>query len=272
MKNCSPLRYPGGKTRLVPVIENKLSLCESKIDVFAEAFAGGAGISLSLLFSSKVKSVILNDLDPAVFAFWNTVIHNPDYLISKIKNTSIDIHEYLHQREIYCSPLHSEQELAFAFFFLNRTNRSGILKGGPIGGYSQAGNYKLDSRFNKESLISKITAAAQLKDRIQICNMSVFDFLPTISQMAEKSYLYLDPPYYEKGNALYNTGFSKEDHIRLRDMLMDFKDIPWLLSYDDAPEILELYNNFKISEVSLIHNVSNKGKKKELLIQQKSSE
>ncbi len=129
----SPLRYPGGKTRLAnKLLEAIEKNCEKEKVILFEPYAGGAGASLALLFAKRVEKIVINDLDKAIFTFWKVAVSDTDYLINKIRRTDITIEEWRRQKAIYASTK-SKRKLAFATLFLNRTNRSGIMNGGPIG-------------------------------------------------------------------------------------------------------------------------------------------
>ena len=148
--NPSPLRYPGGKYRLYNYVSSLV--IENKCSTYIEPFCGGAAIAFELLFSKIVKRIIINDFDYSVYCFWNSVLNAPDALIQKILDTEVTIDEWHHQKEIREHlDEYDEIEIAFSTFFLNRTNRSGIIdKAGPIGGLKQIGNYPIDCRFKKK--------------------------------------------------------------------------------------------------------------------------
>lgn len=168
MPNYSPLRYPGGKAKLSPFIKYVIAKkTNNQINTYIEPFAGGAGIALDLLLNNVVDNIIINDYDKAVYSFWKAAIFETNKFISKIEETDITIKEWMHQKEIYLNNRNKYSfELGFATFFLNRTNRSGIITAGPIGGIKQNGNYLIDARFNKEDLINKIQNIGQQKKEL----------------------------------------------------------------------------------------------------------
>lgn len=261
----SPLRYPGGKTCLFPFFDKVIKEHGLKNVTYVEPFAGGAGAALALLFLEKVDKIVINDLDKAIYSFWKSAIFNSDKFIKKIYSTLVTIEERQKQRDIYNNPKSKEFELGFATFFLNRTNMSGILNGGPIGGIEQKGKYKIDARFNKWKLADKIHQLSLRKDRISVFNE---DGLQLIRNYLNKkdTFIYLDPPYYEKGAALYLNHYKKDNHAMLAEQLNQNADAFWLLTYDDKKEIKSLYEDRKIVKFSLNYNAYASRHGKEIMI------
>lgn len=268
MDFLSPLRYPGGKAKLAPYIQKLLysnNLCDG---VYVEPYAGGASVALSLLFGEFVDRVIINDKDKSIYSFWYSVIHETENLCRLISDTNVNVEEWYHQKEIQGN---KDQEdlltLGFSTFFLNRTNRSGILKAGVIGGLNQQGNYKIDARFKKQDLIKRILQIAEYSDRIDLHNDDAVIFLKQIKNtLPEKSLLYLDPPYYVKGKGLYLNYYKDSDHQLIADTMMEFNDVKWVVTYDNVPYIENLYKKFRKSTFELNYSASNSGKGTELMI------
>lgn len=268
MSNYSPLRYPGGKSALYPVISGVIKSNKMKHCIYVEPFAGGAGIAWSLLIDGVVDYVIINDADKAVYSFWRAVLESTRWFVEKIKKTSITVDEWQKQRDILRNSKKYSKELGFAMFFLNRTNRSGILDAGPIGGYNQTGEYKIDCRFNKDVLIKKILKIAEYRNKIKVYNQDISVFLKRFLPQGDENnriFVYFDPPYYEKGQRLYMNYFSSKDHERLRDTVVSL-DCKWIMTYDDKSEIDELYKNFQKCRFSINYSLSNKKKGGELMI------
>ena len=261
----SPLRYPGGKAFLSPFFNNIITDNDLKKITYIEPFAGGSGAALTLLMSKKVDRIVINDLDKAIYSFWKSAIFESEKFIKKIKSISITIKEWRKQKAIYNDLKDDEFRLGFATFFLNRTNVSGILSGGPIGGMKQLGKYKIDARFNKDKLIQRINQLALYKDRISVFNK---DGLSLINNYLNKKnvLIYLDPPYFEKGASLYLNHYKKEDHEALAKKLNDNPNAFWLLTYDNKKEIKSLYSNRRIINFSLNYNVYKPRIGKELMI------
>lgn len=268
-KTLSPLRYPGGKSKLSPlvkyIIEKKTN---TNITTYIEPFAGGAGVALDLLINGTVSDIIINDYDKSIYSFWRAVITEPERFIQMINQTPVTIDEWRKQKEIYIT-LNKKYsfELGFATFFLNRTNRSGILSAGPIGGYDQTGNYLIDVRFNKENLIHRISKIAQYRKHIKVYNKDIRNFIiQVIVNNQNNSFVYFDPPYYVKGKELYINYFHDNDHIEIRDYIIQYLQCPWVMTYDAEESISNIYNDYTQCLYNLTYSLANKGKSSELII------
>lgn len=261
----SPLRYPGGKTSLLPFFEKIIQKHGLEKLTYVEPFAGGAGAALALLLSSKVEKIVINDLDRAIYSFWQSAVFDSEKFVRKIYRTPITIDEWKKQKAIYDNPKSRLFKLGFATFFLNRTNISGILDGGPIGGLDQKGKWKIDARFNKKSLIKKIRQLGLYKEKISVHNK---DGLKLIGKYLNKknSFIYLDPPYFEKGATLYLNHYQKENHEALAKKLNKNRDAFWLLTYDNKREIKSLYPKREIVSFSLNYNAYESRKGREVMI------
>lgn len=248
-KHYSPLRYPGGKASLSLFLasllrENKISEC------YVEPYAGGSGAALTLLMLEKVDTIIINDLDRAIYSFWKSILNSTDEFIDKIKKTRVNLHEWYRQREIYRNKNSNQFDLGFATFFLNRTNRSGIIEGGPIGGVKQNGKWLINARFNKENLIERITNIASYRSRICVKNYDGIDLMKKVYKERE-FFIYLDPPYFVKGSSLYLNHYLKSNHQQLACFLNKNSKANWVLTYDNVSEIRELYEGRKIIDFKL---------------------
>ena len=239
----TPLRYPGGKTTLSGFFKCVLKANALSDIHYAECYAGGAGIAFELLFLEHATHVHLNDLDRAVFAFWNAVIHHSEWLCKKIEETPLTIKEWQKQRTIHRNIDQADlRDLGFAFFFLNRTNRSGILDGGVIGGLNQRGEWKIDARFNRPELIRRIKKIASYRDRISIYNLDAADFISDhVSKFPSNTLVYLDPPYFTKGSRLYESYYREKDHEGISKVIQSKIKHYWIVSYDKVREIVKLY-------------------------------
>lgn len=266
MSSYSPLRYPGGKSKLTAYVLETLKLNKLEGEAYAEPFAGGCAIAWYLLLNNHVRKVYINDLDPAIHAFWYSVLYRTDELCELIKTTPITINEWRVQRDIYRKKSNDFLTLGFATFFLNRTNRSGIIKAGVIGGLDQTGNYKMDCRFNKEELIKKIRNIASKRDCIRLTNVDATQFIEEYVPDIEGQVLVnLDPPYYVKGKGLYQNFFEHEDHYRLYESVERLRQ-PWIVTYDDTPEICGIYSNFSPQSFGLTYTAQTKRKGSEVII------
>lgn len=246
MKFTTPLRYPGGKAKLTDFFKIIINLNEMIGCHYVEPYAGGAGIALNLLFHNYASHIHLNDLNAGVYSFWKSVTEQTDELCKLIFDTPVNIDEWHYQKKIQIEKNNniSALELGFSTFFLNRTNRSGIIKGGVIGGKSQEGPWKIDARFNKLDLISRIEKIALFRDKISIYNYDAASFLKNIiPDLVDNTLLYLDPPYYNKGQQLYENHYSHEDHINISNIITSEIRKPWIVSYDHVDKISDMYMN-----------------------------
>lgn len=267
MVTPSPLRYPGGKTVLYPMVSDLIRQNGLERGHYAEPYAGGAGLALSLLFNNVVREIHINDYDVAVWSFWNAVLNQTNRLIKLIETTDVNIEEWHRQKEILGRKKTTSLKRGFAFFFLNRTNRSGIIqKAGVIGGLNQNGNYKIDCRFNKSALINKIKNISEYGHRIHLYNLDAIEFLDTVEPTLPKNSLtYIDPPYYNKGASLYTSFYNHADHYDVSLNVLKLKK-PWIMTYDNTPEITDLYKSCHQVEFNLNYSVQTKRKGQEILV------
>lgn len=255
-KNWSPLRYPGGKACLATQIKELLNKNDLVGGAYAEPFAGGAGLALNLLFSGFVSRIYINDLDRSIYAFWYSVLNEPDRLISTMQNTPVTVEEHERQLAVqFNKEKASLFDLGFSTFFLNRTNVSGVVRGGIIGGKNQTGKYKIDARFNKVALADKIRKIAELRHWIHLSNEEASAFLSRMEiELPEKSLVFLDPPYYVKGASLYYNHFSDKDHLNLSNNVKKYSK-HWIVSYDNVKEVRKLYTPHRCKTYSLNYSV-----------------
>jgi DNA adenine methylase len=248
MQTLSPLRYPGGKAKLANFAHDLIVTNGLSDGHYVEPYAGGASVALSLLINEYISHVHLNDLDRSIFAFWHSVLNDPDVLCQRIKTATLSTTAWKRQRGVQVSSNKSSlSKLGFSTLYLNRTNRSGIINsGGIIGGAAQRGKWKLDARFYKDTLIRRIQAIAAYRDRITLSNLDAATFLERlIPMLPPKTLLYLDPPYYVKGKRrLYANYYEHSDHARIAHLLANCK-LPWIVSYDDVKEIRSLYRGHR---------------------------
>lgn len=246
--NYSPLRYPGGKSSLYDFLKKAIEMNSVSDGTYVECFAGGAGAALKLLMLEDVYEVVLNDKDEFVYKFWKAILNHTEEFNRLVYDTEISMKEWEFRKKIFSDKrLRSEMsdlEIGFTTFFLNRCNRSGILHAGVIGGVNQTGDWKLDARFNKETLVSKIERIAFYKERIKLYNLDAIEFLKKIKKVKKEKdiFIYLDPPYVEQGDGLYKEKYKKIDHINLSKYLQrSLGKHTWLVSYDDHDLINKCY-------------------------------
>lgn len=255
---CSPLRYPGGKNCIFPFVSQLFYENGLLGSAYAEPYAGGAGLALRLLFEEYVDRIYINDLDRSIYAFWVSVLMYPDAFCDWIRNVDVSIDSWHGYKDIQKNAQSADLfELAKSTFFLNRTNVSGVIKGGVIGGYEQRGNYKIDARFKKEDLIDRIQKIARFKSRIFVSNLDGLAFVKKMDSKPEKVFIYLDPPYYQKGADLYMNFYSRADHEKLSCHVHKMKK-KWMVSYDNHDFILNLYAAEKKVLYKLSQSASNR--------------
>lgn len=257
MSFATPLRYPGGKGRLGPWLAELLRHNSLSGGCYVEPYAGGAGAAIYLLTMGYVDHIVINDADPVVYAFWAAALNHTDDFIRMIERTPVTMSTWEAQKEIHANPTkHDLLEVGFATFFLNRTNRSGILSAGVIGGRAQKGKYKLDARFNKQDLAQRIRLLGQMRRHIGVHGLDAIDFLNTIEEyLPERSLIYFDPPYYEKGSSLYRNFYKPEDHASIALRISELNR-PLLVTYDNCPPILDLYRDFDYTEFSMVYSTA----------------
>jgi len=264
----TPLRYPGGKGKLSYYVKALIKENNLFDGHYVEPYAGGAGVAIELLMQEYVRKIHINDIDPAVYGFWYSVLYETEGLCRLISDTPVNMTTWHEQKAVIASPNnHSLLELGFATFFLNRTNRSGILKAGVIGGKEQAGKWKLDVRYQKDGLLGRILSIADYESRIVLHNRDTADFIRNVpSDISTNALVYLDPPYYVKGQDLYRNFYCHDDHVEIMQELNSSKIKNWIVSYDNASEIRRLYKNFRMIEYSLQYTAQQKKIGEEVMI------
>ena len=271
-KSISPLRYPGGKAKVYDLIVKLLKENDFNGTTYIEPFAGGCGLAL-LLKNNIVNKLILNDIDKGVYCFWQSILKYNKNFCEMIEKSEISIKErdkkikiYKNKDNIDISQKENVLELGLATFYLNRVNRSGILKAGVIGGKNQTGNYKMDCRFNKETLISKIKKIEKFKEKIEFYNYDVIEFIDNYLKFeSTNSFVFLDPPYYNKGSELYTNFYTHEDHKNLANYIKKIKQ-SWIVTYDNCDEIKEIFKGYNQKEFDISYTLEVKRKSKEIMI------
>ena len=242
----SPLRYPGGKGRLTQHVVDLIEANNLVGGHYAEPYAGGAAIAISLLYLEYADHVHLNDLDPSVYAFWRAIIAHTEEFLRLVHDTPLTVDEWRKQRALqYIKEPVGTLELGFSTFYLNRTSRSGIIRGGVIGGINQSGKWKIDARYDRRKLVQRIEKVASYASRITLYNRDasdlIADVLPTLP---ERSLIYLDPPYYENGSTLYKSSYRHDDHEHIARQVGDISQ-HWIVSYDNVEPIRAFYSQYR---------------------------
>nr|EJC0718145.1 DNA adenine methylase [Acinetobacter baumannii] len=252
--------------KFAPVVKSIFNFNGLKGGHYLEPYAGGAGVALDLLYSGFVSDIHINDIDIAVYSFWKSITEHTDDFLKLLHDSPITIDEWHKQKYILNDWSCTDHLLkGFAAFFLNRTNRSGILKGGVIGGKKQDGNYTLDARFNKANLSKRIEKVGANASRIHVYNEDALMLIQKVDEfLPDNSLVYLDPPYYVKGQGLYRNFYVHEDHVKIREALDKIKS-KWIVSYDNCDEIKEIYKNYQMTDYDLNYSAYHRIKAKEVM-------
>lgn len=257
--NPSPLRYPGGKYKMYEYVAQLIQ--QNNCNTYIEPFCGGAAVALELLFDGVVKKVIINDYDYTIYCFWDSVLHRTDEFIQMVLQVEVSMEEWYRQKAIREDlDSYNSLEIGFSTFFLNRTNRSGIIdKAGPIGGFTQQGEYPIDCRFNKERLVAQIKRIGEKRDSIEVYNLEALDFIDDVISKTRKSFIFFDPPYYGKGPGLYTNFYCHGDHANLAQAILEkLKNRKWIVTYDNVNAIKNMYAKVNSVEFELKYSLQSK--------------
>lgn len=262
----TPLRYPGGKGKLAEFLK-AIVVCNDLVGgAYVEPYAGGAAVAIELLLLDYVDEIHVNDLNPGIHAFWKSVLDHTDELIALINATPVTIDEWHAQKAVHIGGCEDVLRLGFATFFLNRCNRSGIIKGGVIGGKGQNGKWKLDARFNKDDLVARIEQISRFKDQIFLYNSDAVELVAGLSdRLPKRTLYYLDPPYYVKGKGLYDNFYCHEDHAAVASTMRDLDSSYWVVSYDDVEQIRSLYSSYRSLSYRLSYSAQTREKGGEIM-------
>ena len=258
----SPLRYPGGKGKLVQFVKDIILANNLADGLYVEPYAGGGAVAWELLLTGVVRRIALNDISPTVYAFWDCVLNKTEELCERIENVDVTVAQWDVCKETLSNYQDAEQlDLAFSFFFLNRTNRSGILNGGIIGGREQNGEWKIDARFNKPNLVSRIRKIGNCRKRVTLTCEDAAEFLKRREDIwPDRTFIYLDPPYYEKGRYLYYDSYNENDHLDVSNTVKSIQRASWIVSYDDVRPIHDLYATAQNVRYALDYSARQRGK------------
>jgi DNA adenine methylase len=264
MKTASPLRYPGGKWRLWRFFSRLIEINDLRNCEYIEPYAGGGSLALTLLRSGLVSHIHLNDLAPPIYWVWWAMLEHGNRLINFVGDVPLTLTTWREQRETYSrGPSEDPFTFACAVFYLNRTNHSGILNGGVIGGQSQSGSWLIDARFNRSDLISRIQYVSDNKDRISLHNRDAVEFLHDFP-FHKNMLTYLDPPYVNAGKALYLNSYAPDDHRKVWQAVAA-SSYNWVVSYDDVPFVREIYKGYRSRQLVLLHTAREARRGREVL-------
>lgn len=265
----SPLRYPGGKTKLYGLIQPIVAAnIVGTNRIYVEPFAGGSGLALKLLFNHDVDQLMLNDIDYRIYCFWQACLHDTDQLCTLVQDCDVTVDNWRIQKDIYMSPnSYTQTQVGFATFFLNRCNVSGVISGGPIGGFDQLGTYLIDARFNRNALIARIRDIGAQANNIIFYNLDASTFLqnelPKVN--INSIFLNIDPPYVKKGKLLYENSFHENDHTELSRVVQALQ-YKWIVTYDECNLIQQLYSDRRQQVITLDYSAGSTRKGSEFLI------
>jgi DNA adenine methylase len=202
----------------------------------------------------EVRSIHINDLSPGISAFWRSAFYQTEEFANRIEKDEVSLDAWHEARRIYSEPEgHSDLDLGFSTFLLNRCNRSGILTARPIGGLDQSGEWKIDARFNRANLAERVRFLGQYRRRVSITQQDAREFIRTLQPMGANVLVYVDPPYLVQGDGLYLDALTIEDHAEVAKLLRSCR-FPWLLTYDAHERVTEdLYEGLRTAEFDISH-------------------
>src|SRR3990172_12779 len=268
MNFYTPMRYPGGKGKVADYFKQIFKENLLYDGVYVEPYAGGAAVALSLLFNEYASKIIINDIDRSIYAFWHSVMNETDDFCKLIKDTPVTIDTWDEQKNIQKGKnKHSLLTVGFSTLFLNRTNRSGILNAGIIGGRQQTGRWKIDVRYNKSVLINRIERIALYKNKIELYNSDAVELVKDLRKtLPAKTLFYFDPPYYIKGKDLYLNYYEERDHEQIATEISKVNKQKWIVTYDNVQAIKQLYNNYRQVKYTLKYSAAKATKGEEVMI------
>lgn len=272
LEGATPFRYPGGKAFLFDDLKRRIEAVQPTVTSYAEPYAGGAGAALRLLASQSVHKIYLNDFDWRIFCTWSAMINDAERFVDRILTTPLNVETWKELKDVVSSAEEDASdpfEVGFATFYLNRTNRSGIVVGaGPIGGYDQSGKWKIDARFPRDALAARVLWISQQGERIVLSNEDGLSFLKRMAGAAgEETFFFIDPPYVGAGSRLYMNAMTELLHLNLANFLIKNEDMQhWVVTYDDHSLIRSAYSAARIEELDVRYTLQSKRKAGELLI------
>jgi DNA adenine methylase len=262
-------RYPGGKgkSKLCNEIARRLTdQAEHTGLQYREPFFGGGSVGLKFLSDNPgTKKIWINDKDIGISCLWTAVIRYHDDFKSRVHGFVPSVTAFRELRSelttISTLPKQCDEivDIGFKKLAIHQISYSGLgtKSGGPLGGVEQKSKYKIDCRWSPDYICKKVDKLhSQFKTiEVQGDGCTNLDFSSLIEDTSCDSLLYLDPPYYVKGNDLYQCGFTSKDHERLASALKNTKHA-WVLSYDDCHEIRELYKWAYIEPLNVNYSIT----------------
>ena len=161
----SPFRYPGGKTWLVPYVRQWMKNLEHRPFEFAEPFAGGGIVGLSVLFENLAEKLTLIELDENIASVWKIILSvQGERLASEI--VSFKISEQSVRMCLSGSP-RNQFDRAFQTILRNRVQRGGIMAPGASLMKQGENGHGLASRWYPETLSRRIQSIFENRHRIR---------------------------------------------------------------------------------------------------------
>ena len=245
----SPLRYPGGKTWLVPHIQEWLR--DAAPEILVEPFAGGGIVSLTAVMEDLAPRAVMIELDRDVAAFWRSALETDGTLAERVRGFK-PTRDNL--REIESSRPRCLEEHGFRTLVLNRTRRGGILAPGASFLRRGENGKGVSSRWYPETLAERLDAIGKVADRIEFHQGDAMELLPPLLRdQGSRAAVFLDPPYTGGGGKRAGTrlyAHSEIDHAALFSMMADLES-NFLMTYDEVPEIVELVRRHGFAAVRL---------------------
>lgn len=247
-KISSPLRYPGGKSRAI----GKIWPLVPDYREFREPFVGGGSVFLAAKQELPDRQYWINDLNTDLFHFWEQTRTNLGPLVEAVRQIQRATEDGCQLFNSYQDNWHDldDFERAVRFFVLNRISFSGTVDSG---GYS-------NQAFHKRFTASSIDRLARLQPLMQNVRISNLDYRALLEAPGDEVFIFLDPPYYSTTNSrLYgkdgdlHTGF---DHQAFAKNMRACQH-RWLITYDDCPEIRELFAFAHLQPWSLQYGMNN---------------
>ena len=263
----SPLRYPGGKTWLVPHIRDWLK--EAKPDILIEPFAGGAIVSLTAVMEHLVPLVVMIEIDRDVAAFWHAALRDGATMADRVKEFQPTREMLIEWESVQPRCVY---EHGFRTLVLNRTRRAGILANGASYMREGENGRGLLSRWYPDTLAKRLDQVALVSNKITFVEGDGVQLLPPLLHgWGKRAAVFLDPPYTaggkRAGTRLYTDSII--DHETLFSLLAE-RRTNFLMTYDAAPEIVALVHKHKFHAVCVEMQNAHGNRLPELIITRES--
>lgn len=260
----SPLRYPGGKTWLIPHIREWLRRTDPEILI--EPFAGGATVSLTAVMEELASRAVMMEIDRDVAAFWRAALEHGAELQERVRRFEPTVERVRELERLAPATL---ADHGFRTLALNRTRRGGVLAPGASFCRKGENGKGVLSRWYPETLAKRLAAIEKYAGRFVFMEGDGEKALPILLRgWGRKAAIFVDPPYTAQGgkragSRLY--AHSDIDHARLFAMLAEHGS-NFLMTYDAAPEIVDLVRRHGFRAVRLSMKNGHHNRLSELVI------